>query len=72
MALRSRTALLLGAIAVATAVAQPMAATPADAKMSCVNVKKRFQLCGEVKPWTRFVAGVGVRFQKPAPALAAR
>ena len=44
----------------------------AEAKMSCGNVSKRFQVCGEVKPWTRFVVGVGVRSTKPKPTLASK
>lgn len=36
----------------------------AEAKMTCKNVGKRWQVCGEVKPWTKFVAGVGIRFNK--------
>lgn len=46
--------------------------TPADAKLHCKNVSKRFQVCGDVKPWTRFVAGFGVRFNKQGRKLRAR
>lgn len=67
-----RLAVLSSIAACATLIAVPITTTSADAKMSCVNVKKRFQVCGEVKPWTRFVAGVGVRFQKPKPTLASK
>ena len=45
---------------------------PAEAKMSCANVKGRWQVCGEVKPWTRFVAGVGIRFNKQGQRIRAR
>lgn len=44
----------------------------AEAKMSCANVKKRWQVCGEVKPWTRFVAGVGIRFNKQGQQIRTR
>jgi hypothetical protein len=45
---------------------------PAEAKMTCKNVSKRWQVCGEVKPWTKFVAGVGVRFNKQGQQIRSR
>ena len=45
---------------------------PAEAKMSCKNVGKRWQVCGEVKPWTKFVAGVGIRFNKQGQQIRTR
>lgn len=45
---------------------------PAEAKMTCKNVGKRWQVCGEVKPWTKFVAGVGIRFNKQGQQIRAR
>jgi len=45
---------------------------PAEAKMTCKNVGKRWQVCGEVKPWTKFVAGVGIRFNKQGQQIRSR
>ena len=40
--------------------------------MTCKNVGKRWQVCGEVKPWTKFVAGVGIRFNKQGQQIRTR
>jgi hypothetical protein len=40
------------------------ASTPADAKLHCKNVSARWQVCGDGKPFTKFVVGVGIRFNK--------
>ena len=45
---------------------------PAESKMTCKNVGKRWQVCGEVKPWTKFVAGVGIRFNKQGQQIRSR
>jgi hypothetical protein len=40
------------------------ASTPADAKLHCKDVSARWQVCGDAKPFTKFVVGVGIRFNK--------
>jgi hypothetical protein len=38
------------------------------AKLTCKNIpKSRWQLCGDIKPFKKFVVGVGVRFAKINP-----
>jgi len=50
-----------------------MTAAPAAAKLKCKNVKKtRWQVCGDAKPFKSFTVGVGIRFSKKKPGLAAK
>jgi len=42
--------------------------TPSEA-LTCKNVGKRFQVCGDVKPFKSFTAGFGIRFNKSKPGF---
>lgn len=37
------------------------------AKLTCKKVSDRWQLCGDIKPFKKFVVGVGVRFFETDP-----
>jgi len=61
----------LSAVAVPTTAetsdTQPLTAAPSEpSKLSCRNVSRRWQVCGSVSR-TRFVAGVGIRFNQFDP-----
>ena len=43
--------------------------TSSEAKPTCKNVGKRWQVCGDAKPFTSFSVGVGLRFSKKKPWL---
>ena len=61
-------ALLSAAVAmIGVGVLSVSSSTPADAKLHCKNVSKRWQVCGDGKPFTKFVVGVGFRFSKQSP-----
>jgi hypothetical protein len=69
----SKHALLAAAFAIVGAgVLSVGISEPAEAKMTCKNVGTRWQVCGEVKPWTKFVAGVGIRFNKQGQQIRSR
>jgi hypothetical protein len=69
----SKVVLLAAACTIASAgVLSVGTSEPAEAKMTCKNVGKRWQVCGEVKPWTKFVAGVGIRFNKQGQQIRSR
>ena len=60
------------ALAIATAAISTMAVQPADAKLKCKNVGKRFQVCGDAKPFKKLVVGVGIRFSKKKLGFSAK
>ena len=69
----SKVVLLAAACTIASAgVLSVGISEPAEAKMTCKNVGTRWQVCGEVKPWTKFVAGVGIRFNKQGQQIRTR
>lgn len=69
----SKVVLLAAACTIAgTGVLSVGTSEPAEAKMTCKNVGTRWQVCGEVKPWTKFVAGVGIRFNKQGQQIRTR
>jgi hypothetical protein len=60
--------LLLMASQPLLAFSQDLSAAPREPakKLGCLNVSRRWQICGDVKR-TRFVAGVGIRFSRIDP-----
>jgi hypothetical protein len=60
-------AAFLAAIVAASVIAPPQA----EAGLKCKNVSKRFQVCGDAKPFKKLVVGVGIRFSKKKPGLSA-
>ncbi len=62
----------LNILLVTAALLTPMIATgPAEAKLKCKDVKGRWQVCGDAKPFKKFVIGVGIRFSKKPLGLSA-
>src|SRR5829696_5961550 len=51
-----------------TSTTQQLSAAPSEKKkMGCLNVSRRWQVCGSTNFKNRFVAGVGIRFLKIDP-----
>src|SRR5262245_41415333 len=46
-----------------------VSATPSDAKLTCKNVGKRWQICGDAKPFKSLMLGAGIRFNQKQPGL---
>ena len=63
-----RTLSALAALGVLLAAAS---AAPAQAKLKCKDVKGRWQICGDAKPFKSFSIGVGIHFSEKKPGLAA-
>jgi hypothetical protein len=63
--------ILLAAANVATAQADLASTAPAQAKLKCKDVKGRWQICGDAKPFKSISIGVGIHFNKKKPGLAA-
>lgn len=62
----------MSALVIAATVASTLAVPPAAAKLKCKDVSKRFQVCGDAKPFKKLVVGVGIRFSKKKPGLSAK
>jgi hypothetical protein len=63
-----RTLSALAALGVLLAAAS---VAPAQAKLKCKDVKGRWQICGDAKPFKSFSIGVGIHFSEKKPGLAA-
>ena len=51
-----------------TSATQQLSAAPTEKKkMGCLNVSRRWQVCGSTNFKNKFVAGVGIRFSKIDP-----
>jgi hypothetical protein len=62
---------ILSALAALGVLLAAASVAPAQAKLKCKDVKGRWQICGDAKPFKSFSIGVGVRFTEKRPGLAA-
>ena len=48
-----------------------VSSTSSEAKLTCKNVGKRWQICGDAKPFKSFMLGGGIRFNQKQPGFTA-
>jgi hypothetical protein len=64
-----RAKLTTAALSLAVIGSLAVSSTPSEAKLTCKNVGKRWQICGDAKPFKSFMLGAGIRFNQKQPGL---